>query len=82
MVTQVETQRRVGSATITFNFKNIAAANSFKVEQVMRLVNCRYLYSIIVFFIARFASLGGPEEKPSTSEPLPVRLKEPTGKLR
>ena len=35
------------------------------------------------YFIARYAGLGQglPEEKPSTSEPMPVRLKELTGKL-
>ena len=42
-----------------------------------------YLYSIIVLFIARFASLGlgQPEVKPSTLGPLPGRLKELPGKL-
>ena len=44
----------------------------------------KYLYSIIVLFIACKAGLGlgQPEEKPSTSGPLPVRLKELPGKLR
>ena len=43
-----------------------------------------YLYKSVVFHIARYAGLGsgGPEVKPSTSGPLPVRLKELTGKLR
>ena len=43
----------------------------------------KYLYSIIVLFIARRASLGRgpPEVKPSTSEPLPARLRELAGKL-
>ena len=42
-----------------------------------------YLYKSVVFHIARYAGLGsgGPEVKPSTSGPLPVRLKELTGKL-
>ena len=42
-----------------------------------------YLYKNDIFIIARSAGLGSgrPEEKPSTSEPLPVRLKELTGKL-
>jgi len=39
----------------------VDAANSFKVEQVMRLV--KYLYSIIVLFIARNASLGSADLK-------------------
>ena len=40
----------------------------------MRVV--KYLYSIIVFFIARSAGLGSgrPEVKPSTPEPLPLRV--------
>ena len=44
----------------------------------------KYLYSIIALFIACYAGLGLglPEVKPSTSEPLPVRLKELPGKLR
>ena len=44
----------------------------------------KYLYKSVVFHIARYAGLGsgGPEVKPSTSGPLPVRLKELTGKLR
>ena len=44
----------------------------------------KYLYKSIVLFIARRASLGQglPEVKPSTSEPLPVRLRELPGKLR
>ena len=43
----------------------------------------KVLYSIIVLFIACYAGLGlgQPEVKPSTSGPLPVRLKELTGKL-
>ena len=47
----------------------------------MQLV--KYLYGIIVLFIARRAGLGSgrPEVKPSTPEPLPVRLKELPGKL-
>jgi len=43
-----------------------------------------YLYiTSSLLFIARYAGLGSgrPEVKPSTSEPLPVRLKELTGKL-
>jgi len=50
------------------------------VQQVMRAG--MYLYNIIVSFIARGAGLGSgrPEVKPSTPRPLPVRLKEPTGK--
>ena len=37
----------------------------------------------LLLFVARCASLGRgpPEVKPSTSEPLPVRLKELKGKL-
>ena len=44
----------------------------------------KYLYKSVVFHIARYAGLGsgGPEVKPSTSGPMPVRLKELTGKLR
>ena len=44
----------------------------------------KYLYSIIALFIACYAGLGQglPEVKPSTSGPLPVRLKELPGKLR
>ena len=42
-----------------------------------------YLYKSIVFIIVRSAGLGSgrPEVKPSTSEPLPARLKELAGKL-
>ena len=42
-----------------------------------------YLYKNDIFIIARCAGLGSgrPEEKPSTSEPLPVRLRELAGKL-
>ena len=36
----------------------------------------KYLYRIIVLFIALWGlGLGQPEVKPSTSEPLPARLK-------
>ena len=44
---------------------------------------CGSLYKSVVLFIARIAGLGQglPEEKPSTLEPLPVRLRELTGKL-
>jgi len=52
--------------------KNIVAAPPFQMwQQVMCVV--KYLYSIIVFFIARYASLWscGTEEKPSTPRPLP-----------
>jgi len=58
---------------------------------LLRLFKCaacdagggRYLYNISVFIAACGAGLGsgGPEEKPSTSGPLPVRLKELPGKL-
>ena len=63
-------------------FKNIVAAPHFHgIQQVRRVV--KYLYKGVVFFIARGAGLGSgrPEVKPSTSEPLPVRLRELAGKL-
>ena len=43
----------------------------------------KYLYNDIVCITACGAGLGSgrPEVKPSTSEPLPVRLRELTGKL-
>jgi len=42
----------------------------------------KYLYNNIVFIIVRSAGLGSgrPEVKPSTSGPLPARLKELAGK--
>ena len=63
-------------------FKNIVAAPHFHgIQQVRRVV--KYLYKGVVFFIARGAGLGlgRPEVKPSTSEPMPVRLRELAGKL-
>ncbi len=64
------------------SFKNIVAALPFERQQG-RCVGEGSLYNIIVLFTARRASLGlgQPEVKPSTPEPMPVRLKELTGKL-
>ena len=66
------------------NFKNVVAANSRLFWDTACDVCGTYLYSITVLFIACYAGLGQglPEVKPSTSGPLPVRLKELTGKLR
>jgi len=66
-------------------FKNIVAANSLLFKggiQQGRWVG-KYLYSGIALFIVRSAGLGSgrPEVKPSTSGPLPARLKELAGKL-
>ena len=62
-------------------FKNIVAANSHLFMGYSR--GCgwesvgKYLYKSVVFLIARYAGLGSgrSEVKPSTSGPLPVRLK-------
>jgi len=66
------------------NFKNVVAANSRLFWDTACDVCGTYLYSIVVFFIACYAGLGQglPEVKPSTSEPLPGRLRELPGKLR
>ena len=59
--------------------KNIVAANSRLFKGGIPAVDMgggKYLNSIIVLFIARYAGLGSgrPEVKPSTPEPLPLRV--------
>ena len=67
---------------VRLHVKNIVAANSYIFKGGAGDTGVIYIKSI-VFFIARRASLGlgQPEVKPSTPEPMPVRLKELTGKL-
>ena len=72
---------RINSISCKLLFKNIVAANSHLFMGYSsgggRESVGKYLYKSVVFLIARYAGLGScrSEVKPSTSGPLPVRLK-------